>query len=47
MSMLPLETVQDVTGLVVPLMLMGGLLFVTVAEVVAVQLLVVAVTITE
>ena len=47
MSMLPLGAMQDVTGLTLPVILIVGLLFVTVAVVVAVQPLPVAVTVTE
>ncbi|MBK7409494.1 MAG: hypothetical protein IPJ40_16520 [Saprospirales bacterium] len=47
MSILPLGVVQEVTGLVLPAILIAGLLFVTVTVVVAVQPLEVAVTVTE
>ena len=46
MLMLPLGAVQEVTGLALPVILIAGLLFVTVAAVAAVQPLAVAVTVT-
>jgi hypothetical protein len=47
MSMAPFGVVQEVTGVVLPATLMGGLVFGTTALVVAVQLVTTSVTVTE